>query len=90
METSATREILNLYGFHVRPTTLFVEEARKFSCDVTVAANGNAADGKSPMALLALGAVQGDTIEIRCNGADAEEACKALCEVVDGRFGGIE
>jgi len=87
-EGSAT--IRNLYGFHVRPTTRFLELAGQYTCAITVEAGGARANGRNSLELLSLGARQGDTVQVRCEGEDAQEACDALLALIEDRFHGIE
>ena len=90
MKARAEATIENTYGFHARPSTTFSQKAGEFASTITVRANGIEADGKSIMALMALGAPQGTHIEIEAEGEDAGEAVAALKAHVDDRFGGIE
>ena len=92
MESEASGEsaILNKYGFHVRPSTQFMQAAREFKSDITVEVNGLRADGKSIMQLMALGAMQGAVVRISARGADAGEAVGILSALVQSRFGGID
>jgi phosphotransferase system HPr (HPr) family protein len=83
-------ELVNKYGFHVRPTTAFVQTAQSFSCDIYVVSKGNEVDGRSTMGLISLGVAKGDLITIKCDGDDAEEALDKLVELVESSFGGIE
>jgi phosphotransferase system HPr (HPr) family protein len=48
--------------------------------------NGGAADGKSILNLLSLGAGSGALLEIEATGPDSEEAALALSELVARRF----
>lgn len=89
-EASGESTILNKYGFHVRPSTQFMQKAREFKSDITVEVNSLRADGKSIMQLMALGAMQGAVVKISAKGADAEEAVAVLCALVQNRFGGID
>ncbi|MFH0910500.1 MAG: HPr family phosphocarrier protein [Planctomycetota bacterium] len=82
--------IRNKYGFHVRPATRFLELAKQYKSAIEVRANGKSVDGTSAIALLSLGAVQGDSVAIVCRGEDAEAACEALLALVESRFDGIE
>lgn len=90
MRAEAETSILNKYGFHVRPSTQFMELANRFASDITVEAGGLSANGKNIMDLMILGATQGTAIHIVAVGDDAEEAVAALVALVDGRFGNIE
>ena len=82
--------ILNKYGFHVRPSTQFMQAARQFKSEITVEVNSIRADGKSIMQLMALGAMQGEKVEITASGEDAERAAATLSSLIAGRFGGID
>ncbi|MHC4883946.1 MAG: HPr family phosphocarrier protein [Planctomycetota bacterium] len=82
--------IVNTYGFHVRPTTQFVELARSFDVTVHVEKDGMAIEANGPMGLLALGAMKGDEVTIRCEGPQEIEALAALVGLIESSFGGIE
>lgn len=90
MRAEAETTILNKYGFHVRPSTQFMEMALGFKSDVSVIANDVTANGKAIMDLMILGATQGAVLTIRADGDDAEAAVDALVKLVEGRFGNIE
>ena len=87
---SAETAILNKYGFHVRPSTQFMQKAREFGADITVEVDGVRADGKSIMQLMALGAMQGARVKITASGSDANEAVASLVALIQSRFGGID
>ena len=63
-------------GLHARPASLFVQEANKFSSDITVILGDAQGDAKSILDLLLLGASQGATITVRAEGPDAEVHCR--------------
>ena len=86
----AETPIINKYGFHVRPSTQFMQKAREFEAEIKVEVETAAADGKSIMQLMALGAMQGAMVRIAAHGADAQEAVNALVSLIQGRFGGID
>ena len=87
---NAKATILNKYGFHVRPSTQFMQKAREFKAAITVEVGGIRADGKSIMQLMALGAMQGAEVDITGDGEDAEAAVAALNALIQNRFGGID
>ena len=89
-EANGESTILNKYGFHVRPSTQFMQKAREFKSDITVEVNGVRADGKSIMQLMALGAMQGAVVKINAKGDDADEAVAVLNALIQNRFGGID
>ena len=67
-------------GVHARPAGLFVKEAAKFPCSVSVDKDGNAVDGKRLLALMGLGIKQGQEITLRCEGEQEAEAMEALSD----------
>jgi len=84
---TATLTILNSSGFHARPAGLFVETASRFRSVIKVVNGKQAADGKSVLGLMLLGASPGAEITIEARGEDEVEALKALAELIAGRFG---
>jgi len=79
--------ITNAVGLHARPASLFVQEANKFSSDITVFLDDSEADAKSILDLLLLGANQGSTVTVRAEGQDAEQALSALQALHANNFG---
>jgi phosphotransferase system HPr (HPr) family protein len=84
---TATLTILNSSGFHARPAGLFVETASRFRSVIGVVSGKQAADGKSVLGLMLLGASPGAEITIEAQGEDEAEALNALAELITGRFG---
>ena len=81
-------KIQNLKGLHARATAAFVKLAETFKSDVSVEKVGTmTVSGKSIMGLLMLGVPLGETITLTTEGADAELAMTALCDLIDNRFG---
>ena len=74
-------------GLHARPASLFVQTAGKFSSDIEVTHGETTANAKSILAVLTLGAHQGAEILIKADGDDADEALKALEDLVLNNFG---
>ena len=89
-QASAETKILNKYGFHVRPSTQFMQKAREFQSEITVEVENLRADGKSIMQLMALGAMQDSLVKISAKGPDAQDAVATLVALIQGRFGGID
>ena len=54
--------------------------------DITVAKDGQEVSGLSIMGLMMLAAAPGDQIEMTVAGNDADEALKALRELVENKF----
>ena len=80
-------EIVNKLGMHLRAAAAFVRVAEGFPCSVKVTNNGQHAEGKSILSLLALGAPQGDRLKIETRGERAAECLEALAAFVSARFG---
>ena len=80
-------EIKNKLGLHARAAAKFVHLASKYASDVRVARHGREMDGKSIMGILLLAAARGSTITISADGADEEQAVRALVALVASGFG---
>lgn len=78
--------IVNRRGLHARAAARFVKLAARYSADISVAKDGTEVSGLSIMGLMMLAAGPGTEIEIRAQGADAEEAIEALDALVANRF----
>jgi len=74
-------------GLHARPASVFVQTAARFNSDIEVTHEDNTVNAKSILAVLTLGAHQGSEIIIKAEGEDAEDALKALEELVNDNFG---
>ncbi len=84
---SATLTIVNKLGMHARASAKFVNLASQFKSDITIARDGQRANGKSIMGIMMLAAAKGVTIELSADGADEEAAVNALARLVAERFG---
>jgi phosphotransferase system HPr (HPr) family protein len=78
--------ITNQVGLHARPARLLVQTAAQFRSQIQLQKGDQAVNGKSIVGILKLGAVLGDTITMRADGEDAEEALKALGNLVEQKF----
>lgn len=83
---TVTVTIVNRLGLHARPAMMFVDAANMHQCDVKVSKGDTTVDGKSIMQMMMLAAGKGSELLIEAEGADAEEACRALKALVDGGF----
>jgi phosphocarrier protein len=79
--------ITNKLGMHARAATRFVQLASKYPCEVVVVKDGQRVNGKSIMGVLMLVASVGTVIAIETRGPRAEEAGRALIELVENKFG---
>ena len=74
-------------GLHARPAARVVALLKPFAAVVELRRGKRVADARSTVALLALGARQGDVLEAQANGVDAEAALEALDRFATERFG---
>lgn len=65
-------------GIHARPAGLLVKEAAKFPCTVTIVKDGKEADAKRIFALMGLGVKCGETILLKTEGNQEDEAIEVL------------
>lgn len=88
MAVSQQIKIQNLKGLHARATASFVKTAEQFQSDITVEKAGEIpVSGKSIMGLLMLAVPLGEEIIVTADGPDEESAIKALCDLINNRFG---
>jgi len=87
-EARAVFTIVNARGLHARAATKLVQLAGKFPCEVfLVGASGDECNGKSVMGVLLLCGAKGTTVEVIARGDRAEDAVKAIGELIGARFG---
>jgi phosphocarrier protein len=79
-------EIKNADGLHMRPAMQFVDLASTFACDVNVSNGDTSVDGKSIMQMTMLAATHGTKLKVKAQGSDAQEAIKALKELVEEKL----
>lgn len=79
--------VTNRLGIHARPAALFAKAASGFASDIRVLKDGLEVNGKSIMGIMMLAAAQGNTITVRAQGPDEEQAIRALEELLESRFG---
>jgi len=68
-------------GLHARPAARFVKPAKGLSSEMVAIKGEKQANAKSSLKIMTLGARKGDTIVIRAEGDDAEEAVDALVKL---------
>jgi len=91
--TQTQLRVNNRTGLHARPAKLFTAEAKKFTCNIYIEKNGDKTvtyNAKSIFSVLSMGADKGTVLTVYANGADENEAVKALSELADGNFGETE
>ena len=77
----------NEVGLHARPAAVLVRALSEFDAEVTVRLGDQEADAKSVLALMSLGARQGDRIRLQARGPQASAALNKAKELVDDNFG---
>jgi phosphocarrier protein HPr len=80
-------QIVNKNGLHARPAAEIVKVASRFRSDITMVREDLEVNGKSIMGVMMLAAEYGSTLLVRANGPDADEAVKAIAELVERKFG---
>ncbi len=80
-------KILNRLGLHARPAALIARSAAKFQSAVSLTPQGgDAADAKSILSLLMLGAPCGTVMALEACGQDEAEAIAELQGLFDSKF----
>lgn len=82
-----TVKIENKAGLHARPAALFAQKASAFKSTITICKDGKSANGKSIINIMGLGTKQGDTLLLKIDGPDANDAAAALQKLVADKFG---
>jgi phosphotransferase system HPr (HPr) family protein len=68
---------------HARPAGLLIRAAAKFESSVTLATGDRAADAKSILQVLALGATGGSELTLSTSGSDASDALEAIAGLLE-------
>ncbi|MCB9630448.1 MAG: HPr family phosphocarrier protein [Sandaracinaceae bacterium] len=82
--------IVNRLGLHARAASKLVTLAVRFRAQVQLEKDGHRVDAKSIMGVLLLCGTPGSTLTVTAEGEDAQEAVRAIAELVAGRFGEAE
>ena len=80
-------QIENKAGLHARPAALFAQKASSFKSTVMIFKGEKSANAKSIIGIMGLGIKQGESIVIKTEGADADEAAAALKKLIEEKFG---
>ena len=86
-EKQGEHTIVNDLGLHARAASKFVALANKFDAEVFLEGGGREVNAKSILGVLMLAAAKGNTITVRCEGPQADEAYDALGKLIDDGFG---
>jgi len=81
-------EVQHGVGLHARPSVTFTRLAKSFPCSIEVAVNGSDIwlNGKSIIKIMGARIRKGSVIRIRADGILAEEAIRALKDLVERNF----
>jgi phosphocarrier protein FPr len=90
-EVSEELTVEHDHGLHLRPAADFVRLAARYRSQVRVAnltrGGDRQASARSLLEITALGIDRGHVIRLTAKGVDAEEALKALSELIRSNFG---
>lgn len=78
------------HGLHARPGTMLVNTIKQFESEITVTnldGTGKPANGRSLMKVVALGVKKGHRLRFTAQGADAEQALKAIGDAIAAGLG---
>ena len=82
--------VRNEHGLHARPGTMLVNTIKQFESEITVTnldGSGKPANGRSLMKVVALGVKKGHRLRFTAQGADAEQALKAIGDAIAAGLG---
>lgn len=65
-------------GIHARPAGMLAKTAKEFKSAITIKKGDKSASATKLIALMGLGIKYGDEITVVCEGADEDEAAKAI------------
>lgn len=80
-------KIINKLGLHARASAKLTQLASRFKADVSLIKGSQRINAKSIMGVMMLAANQGTVLCLEVNGADEEDACKALEQLIVTKFG---
>lgn len=86
-EISQKLDIVNKRGLHARASVKFVKCAGSFDANITVSREDQTVKATSIMGLMMLAAGIGTHITVSATGPEANDAIKALAELVADKFG---
>ncbi|MEY3104769.1 MAG: hypothetical protein RJA72_801, partial [Pseudomonadota bacterium] len=76
--TEAEVSLVNKLGLHARPSAKVSQLASSFKCDVWLTRGSRKINAKSIMGVMMLAAPQGASLSVSADGADEEQAVKAM------------
>ncbi len=79
--------IVNKLGLHARASAKLAATASQFVADVALIKDDITVNAKSIMGIMMLAATKGSILRIRTKGDDAEQALRAIVQLIESRFG---
>ena len=70
-------------GIHARPAGLLVKQASKFNSAIIIEKDDKKGDAKKIFSVMGLGVKSGDTITVRTQGEDEEDAKNAILSFLE-------
>lgn len=80
-------KIDNKSGLHARPAALLAKEASTFKSTIMIFKGEKSVNAKSIISIMGLGVKQGESLILKIEGPDAEEAAASLRQLVANNFG---
>ena len=84
---SQPQRLPNPNGLHARPAAVLAQAAKGFAASIQLHKQGESANAKSLVAIMALQTAYDDSVYLSACGSDAEQALKVLCELLAGGCG---
>lgn len=78
--------IINNLGLHLRAANELVKTVTEFESDVHILRDNIEVDARSMLGLLGLEASKGVEVTIRADGADEENALRAVVGLIEAKF----
>ncbi len=80
--------LVNRLGLHARPSTMIATVATNFKSEIFIerVSDGMRANAKSVFGVMMLAAPKGTVLRIEAEGEDAEEAVKAIADLIKRGF----
>ncbi|MBM3406441.1 MAG: HPr family phosphocarrier protein [Betaproteobacteria bacterium] len=79
--------VVNRLGLHARPSAKLTATAGRFRSEVWLSRNTRRVNAKSIMGVMMLAAARGSTLAVEADGVDADEAVKAVVDLIASGFG---
>lgn len=77
-----TVTVQNPTGLHARPASMLVQLASKFTSTIKLVKEVKEVDAKSLLGVMSLAVKQNDSVTVRAEGADAEEAVEKVADFI--------